>query len=50
MQFNPSAFVENLGYMGAGMLGIFIVIGIIVLSVAVLNKVTAPKPEKKDQE
>ena len=50
MQFNPSAFVENLSYMGLGMVGIFIVIGVIILSVVVLNKVTAPKPQKKDEE
>jgi len=32
-----------------GMLGIFIVMGIIYLSVVVLNKVTAPKkPKEKD--
>ena len=28
--FNPYAFIETLPYMGKGMLGIFIVIGIIV--------------------
>ncbi len=50
MEFNPSAFVENLRYMGLGMLGIFIVIGVIILSVVVLNKVTAPKLQKKDEE
>ncbi len=50
MNINPMAFVDNLKYMGAGMLGIFIVIGVIVLSVVILNKVTAPKPEKKDEE
>ena len=50
MQINPSAFVENLRYMGLGMLGIFIVIGVIILSVVVLNKATAPKPQKKDEE
>lgn len=48
MNFNPAAFVENLKYMGVGMLGIFIVIGVIILSVVVLNKVTAPK--KNDTE
>ena len=47
---NPMAFVENLKYMGLGMLGIFIVIGVIILAVVGLNKVTAPKTEKKDQE
>ena len=50
METNYYAFVENLRYMGLGMLGIFIVIGVIILSVAVLNKVTAPKPEKKDEQ
>ena len=49
MNFNPMAFVENLKYMGVGMLGIFIVIGVIVLSVVVLNKVTAPK-QKSDED
>ena len=47
---NPMAFVNNLRYMGLGMLGIFIVMGVIILSVVVLNKATAPKPEKKDEE
>ena len=41
--FQPMKFVANLKYMGVGMLGIFIVIGVIILSVVVLNKVTAPK-------
>ena len=44
------AFVDNLRYMGLGMLGIFIVMGVIIISVCVLNKVTAPKSEKKDEE
>ncbi len=47
MQFNTMAFVENLKYMGLGMLGIFIVIGVIILSVVVLNKVTAPKEDEE---
>ena len=49
VQFRPMAFVENLNIMGVGMLGIFIVIGAIILSVVVLGKITAPKPEKKDE-
>ena len=49
MQFEPMAFVENLNIMGVGMLGIFIVIGAIILSVFVLNKLTAPKPQSKDE-
>lgn len=49
MQFKPMAFVENLNIMGVGMLGIFIVIAAIIISVFVLNKLTSPKPEKKDE-
>ena len=40
MQFNPANFLENLRYMGVGMLSIFIVIGVIVLITDLLNKVT----------
>ena len=39
MTFNPMAFIENLKYMGQGMLGIFVVIGIIILSVYLLAKI-----------
>ena len=35
--FTPEKFIENLSYMGWGMLGIFIVIGIIVASTFLLN-------------
>ena len=44
--FNPANFVDNVGYMGAGMLGIFVVIGLIVITTMILNKVTAPKRDK----
>ena len=37
---NPMAFVDNLYYMGKGMLGIFVSIGIIVLVTILLNKFT----------
>ena len=49
MQFEPMAFVENLNIMGVGMLGIFIVIGAIILSVFVLNKLTSPKKQNEDK-
>ena len=49
MQFEPMAFVENLNIMGVGMLGIFIVIGAIILSVFVLNKLTSPKKQNEEQ-
>ena len=38
-----SKFVENLPYMGKGMLGILIVMGIIILVTMLLNKVFSSK-------
>ena len=38
MNFQPFAFIENLRYMGVGMLSIFIVIGVIILVTNILNK------------
>jgi len=44
MQFNPQAFVDNLYYMGVGMLCIFVVIGVIIGITLLLGAIT------KDQE
>ena len=41
--FNPSNFVNNLGYMGVGMVIIIAVIGIIILATNILNSVTNKK-------
>lgn len=43
--FEPIHFVENLRYMGLGMLGIFIVIGVIALLTIMLNALTSPKKD-----
>lgn len=43
MNINPMNFVYNLKYMGTGMLGILIVIGVIILLTMLLNKITASK-------
>lgn len=43
---NPMAFIENLPYMGFGMLGIFVVIGVIILITAMLNKITESKDKQ----
>ena len=43
---NFMAFVENLKYMGSGMLGIFVVIGVIILAVILLSKISKDKVEK----
>ena len=43
MQFVPMNFIANMRYMGLGMLGIFVVIGIIAGVVVALNKLTSEK-------
>jgi len=45
----PMHFVDNLKYMGLGMLGIFIVIGVIMLLTMILNAVTQEKPKQDDE-
>ena len=42
-QFEPIAFLENLQYMGIGMLVIFVVIGIIILTTLLINKIFSKK-------
>ena len=37
LTFDPMAFIENLKYMGIGMLVIFVVIGMIVLTTMLIN-------------
>lgn len=44
MNFNSQAFIDNLYYMGIGMLGIMIVIGVLIVITAVLNAL----PSKDD--
>jgi len=43
MEFNAYRFVENLKYMGLGMLGIFAVIAVIVAVTVILNRLTGKK-------
>ncbi len=43
MTFEPFKFVESLKYMAVGMIGIFLVIGVIVLVTLLLNKVFKEK-------
>ena len=49
MEFNPMEFVNNLKYMGIGMLGVFIIVGIIILATYAVNKFTGKKSEKDDK-
>ena len=46
--FEPMNFVTSLKYMGVGMLGIFVVIGLIVCATYVLNATSGAKKTKKD--
>ena len=48
IEFNPMNFLNNAIYMGAGMLGIFVVIGLIIGATYILNRATAPKDKKTD--
>lgn len=41
--FTPQRFVESLSYMGKGMLIIFIIIGVIILMTALVNKIFKQK-------
>ena len=45
IEFNPNGFVDQLPKMGTGMLGIFIVIGIIIAATGLINFIF--KPRKK---
>ena len=41
------AFLDSLRFMGIGMIGIFAVTIVIILSMIVLNKFTSKKPDKE---
>ncbi len=45
LTFQPRNFVDNLQYMGTGMLTIFIVIGVIILATSVINKIFSKKKD-----
>jgi len=47
--FQPMNFVDNLKYMGLGMLGIFIVIGVIMALTMLLNAVSGKKSENDSE-
>ncbi len=43
MVFNAINFVNNLKYMGIGLLGVFVIIGIIIGATYAIAKFSAPK-------
>ena len=46
LKFDPSAFIENSKYMFVGMVSIFAVIGVIILSSVLLNKIFSKRIDK----
>ncbi|MBQ8341457.1 MAG: hypothetical protein IJY22_03655 [Clostridia bacterium] len=46
MDFHAMNFVYSLKYMGIGLLGIFVVMGVIIGSVYLLNKAFKPRKKK----
>ena len=46
LQFAPSQFLKQSKFLGIGMLGIYLVMGILIIGTAVLNKVSKPKDNK----
>ena len=43
--FEPQNFIEMLGYMGKGMLVIFVIIGVIILATLAINKIFSNKKD-----
>lgn len=43
MNFEPSCFAANLHYLVSGMIGVFLVIGLIIALTVVLNRITKKK-------
>ncbi len=43
--FEPMNFVTNLAYLAKGMLGIMVVMGVIILVTALLNKISSKKKD-----
>ena len=39
LSFDPNGFARNIDKMGKGMLGIFVVIGIIIIATSILSKI-----------
>lgn len=43
IDFEPARFLDMLGYMGKGMIVIFVLIGVIILTTMLINKVFSKK-------
>lgn len=47
LTFEPINFVNNLKYMGIGMLGVFMIVAVIVAATYVINYATSKRKNKK---
>ena len=47
--FEPVQFINYLKYMGIGMLGVFIIVGIIIAATYAIGKLTLPADNGDDQ-
>ena len=50
LYFKPLEFVNNLGYMGIGMLGVFMIIFIIVIATYAIGAIGAPKDNTNEEQ
>ncbi len=50
LKFDLMAFIENLGYMGVGMLGVFMIIGIIIGATYLISYATGKLAAKKKED
>lgn len=50
IEFNPMAFVDNLYYMGMGMAGIIIVMGVLIGITTLLNKIFSKTKNKNEED
>ena len=48
--FEPIQFINYLKYMGIGMLGVFMIVGIIIGATYAIGRITAPKDTDKEEE
>ena len=48
MKFNPMAFIENLKYMGVGLIGVFMIIGIIIGATYLINYFSNKSDNKEE--
>jgi len=48
--FKPMNFISNLTYLAAGMIGIFVVMGVIILFTFILNKLLSKKSDDKQND